>query len=120
MFLCIYRLIEWNLCEQIIIAAFDYGDESLGTKYLLMLQKQFPKSLRVNRLVGMHAEFRGIVLWAIFALYISFFLFPPGEYGNALLLYEEMLLVQPGNLPIMKRKVSKSLVVHLYNKIVCY
>jgi tetratricopeptide (TPR) repeat protein len=77
----------WAIYEQIFVAALDVGDESLANACLLPLQKKFPESVRVQKLVGMLYEFKG-------------------EYKKARILYDTLLSSHPGDLAVSKRFVA--------------
>lgn len=79
----------WSLYEQIYIAALQFGDIELVDKCSKELNKQFPASLRVMRLLGMQYEYNA-------------------EYKKALELYDSLLQQNPSNLLILKRKVIDS------------
>ena len=74
------------------VAALDVSDTEIADKCLLKLKNKFPKSSRVNRLVGMYLEFKG-------------------DYQLALELYETVLKENPSNLPILKRKVNSIIII---------
>ena len=76
----------WSLYEQVYIAALEYGDIQLLDMCSEALNKQFPDSIRVKRLLGMQYEFNK-------------------EYNKALELYQNLLTVNPSNLLLLKRKV---------------
>jgi tetratricopeptide (TPR) repeat protein len=76
----------WSLAEQVFQAALDVGDKELAEECLDKLKVKFPKSNRVKRLVGMKYE----------AL---------KDYKHALVTYDAILAENPGNLPVMKRKI---------------
>ena len=77
----------WNLREQIAIAAVDQADFDVATEHIQALQKQFPDSVRVNRIQGMFYEAKG-------------------QFQEAITLYDELLKKDLTNIAIMKRKVS--------------
>jgi len=76
----------WSIFEQMFIAAIDSGDSTLAEKCLSKLRNKFPKSARVNRLVGIYYEFTG-------------------KYDTAMEIYKNLLIDNPSNLAAMKRKV---------------
>ena len=68
------------------IAALQFGDIHLVDVCSKELNKKFPDSVRVRRLLGMQYEYGG-------------------EYQKALDLYDSLLIANPSNLLILKRKV---------------
>jgi ER membrane protein complex subunit 2 len=76
----------WSLYEQIYIGALECGDISLVDECSKRLNKKFPESVRVKRLLGMQYEYNK-------------------EYKKAQELYDSLLASNPSNLLILKRKV---------------
>ncbi len=83
----------WNLREQIAVAAVDEGEFSLASEHIAALQKQFPDSIRVNRIQGMLLEAKG-------------------QYAEAIELYDSLLKKDLANVAIMKRKVRQQSPFH--------
>lgn len=77
----------WTLCEQVALAALDLNDQELATQCIKKLHSEFPKSVRVGRLVGMQHESRG-------------------EWDKALEQYDVLLEKAPTEQRVMKRKVA--------------
>jgi ER membrane protein complex subunit 2 len=76
----------WSLYEQIYIGALECGDIGLVDECSKRLNKKFPDSVRVKRLLGMQYEYNK-------------------EYKKAQELYDSLLASNPSNLLILKRKV---------------
>ena len=76
--------------EQVYIAALEFGDIDLVDVCSEALNKRFPDSVRVKRLLGMQYEFNK-------------------EYKKALDLYNNLLQSNPSNLLVLKRKVCNSI-----------
>lgn len=76
----------WNLQEQIAIAAIDLNDLPTAESILSKLQKQFPKSTRVQRLQGMIFESQG-------------------KFDDALQIYDSILKDNVADIFVRKRKV---------------
>jgi ER membrane protein complex subunit 2 len=83
------------LYEQVYIAALECGDVALVDECSKHLNKKFPDSIRVKRLLGMQYEYNK-------------------EYKKALDLYDSLLQKNPSHLLILKRKVSLKLYGPLY------
>ena len=79
----------WSLYEQIYIGALECGDIGLVDECSKRLNKKFPESVRVKRLLGMQFEYNK-------------------EYKRALELYDGLLKSNPSNLLILKRKVTST------------
>ena len=85
----LYYTIGWSLYEQVYIAALEYGDIELVDICSEALNKNFPDSIRVKRLLGMQYEFNK-------------------EFDKALELYNNLLMINPSNLLLLKRKVFRN------------
>ena len=87
----------WSLYEQAYVAALECGDIGLVDECSKLLNKKFPDSVRVKRLLGMQYEYNG-------------------EYKKALALYDSLLESNSSNLLLLKRKVtittSSTLAIH--------
>lgn len=88
-----YRIIRiiilstvWSVYEQAYVAALECGDIGLVDECSKLLNKKFPDSVRVKRLLGMQYEYNG-------------------EYKKALALYDSLLESNSSNLLLLKRKV---------------
>ena len=77
----------WSLYEQVYVAALECGDIGLVDECSKLLNKKFPDSVRVKRLLGMQYEYNG-------------------EYKKALALYDSLLDTNSSNLLLLKRKVT--------------
>ncbi len=77
----------WNLSEQIAYAAIDMGQFEYAKSIIDDLEKQFPGSMRVSRILGMFYEAQSM-------------------FPEAMSIYEDVLKRDITNLAIMKRKVS--------------
>ncbi len=76
----------WNLSEQIAYAAIDMGQFEYAKSIIDDLEKQFPGSMRVSRILGMFYEAQA-------------------QFPEAMAIYEDVLKKDITNLAIMKRKV---------------
>ena len=90
LFLTYQIYLVWSLYEQVYIAALEFGDIGLVDVCSEALNKRFPDSVRVKRLLGMQYEFNK-------------------EYKKALDLYNNLLQSNPSNLLVLKRKVCNSM-----------
>lgn len=78
---------KWIIMEQVFIAALDVGDDHLARDCLGQLRTHFKKSSRINRLFGMYLE-------------------ATGRFEDAQSVYEQLLMDDPTNTFVCKRKIA--------------
>lgn len=89
-----------------VIAALDTGNIDLADSYVHKLVGKFPDSVRVKRLEGMVMEYEGQVVDITGGSGLKRNVLLTGEYTEALELYATLLVQNPSNILIMKRKVG--------------
>jgi len=77
----------WDVYEQVTLGALDCGKTNLALSYINKLNKQFPQSLRVQRLKGMLLE-------------------AEGRWKEADIIYRQMLELDPTDAMVMKRQIA--------------